>query len=177
MLFDSGEFLVFTEHGVTTKNKSEMGVLILTNKRMVLETTRNVKSGLFSKQKKDIILYNVPLTNILIADKKKDFVFKKHEFSINADGQILVFRVNEPHVWITQIAAAKSGNLSNTGINSSNNTTNLIIKPPMPDENQTKPEISTTQNEIIKIRCTQCKSLVDENVKFCPNCGAKMFEN
>lgn len=50
MLFDAGEFVLLTEHGVTSKNKAYAGNLILTNKRLAMETSRKVKTGLFGKQ-------------------------------------------------------------------------------------------------------------------------------
>ncbi len=177
MLFDAGEFVLLTEHGATTGNRGEVGNLILTNKRLALETTKLVKSGLFGKQKKDIVLLNIPLTSILIADKKKEFIFKKHEFTINADGSIMKFTVNEPQVWITQIAAAKSGNVTQTQGNVTGGTThNIVINPQPTVETQSKPEQSQSVKEVIKIRCTSCKALIDENTKFCPECGARIAQ-
>ncbi|MCL4350989.1 MAG: hypothetical protein M1414_03720 [Candidatus Thermoplasmatota archaeon] len=170
MLFDAGEFVLLTEHSVPTGNGKEVGNLILTNKRLALETTRSVKSGLFGKQKQDFVVINIPLTSILIADKKKDFIFKKHEFSINADGSMKQFSVNEPQVWITQIAAAKSGNVTQGGM-SVGTSTSIVINPQSSGGTQQQPEQNQIVREVIKVRCTGCKNLVDEEAKFCPVCG------
>lgn len=140
MLFDAGEFLLLTEHNVSTKKNDARGTLLLTNKRLAMETSRKVRSGLFGKQNQDIVIFNIPLTNILIADKKKDFVFKKHEFSINADGKKIEFTVNEPQVWINQIAAAKSGNVSNPMSSGQGSTNNVIIHTPNLTGTQSQPE-------------------------------------
>lgn len=172
MLFDAGEFVLLTEHNVTSKNNPTHGSLILTNKRLAMETSRKVKSGLFGKQNQDIVIFNIPLTNILIADKKKDFIFKKHEFSVNADGKTMVFTVNEPQVWINQIAAAKSGNVGNMQNQSAGVTHNVIIQSPNSSGSRSQPEDAPVQTkEVIKIRCSNCKGLVDETAKFCPSCG------
>ena len=112
MLFDAGEAVLLTEHGVETGNGREKGNLILTNKRIVLETTRESRRMVFVKDKHDIILINIPLSSVLVADRKKDIIFKGHEFRINADGTQYSFRVKEPQLWINQIASAKSGNLT-----------------------------------------------------------------
>ncbi len=171
MLFDAGEYVLLTEHNVPTKNGKESGNLILTNKRLALETSRMEKSGFFGKQRRDVIVFNVPLSNILIADKKKDFIFKKHEFSINAEGKIMEFTVNEPQLWINQIAAAKSGNVQNPNNTLGGTTQNIVIQQPGNSGTQQQSEIKQTQTEVVKIRCPQCKTLVDEQAKFCANCG------
>ncbi len=171
MLFDAGEFILLTEHNVPTGNGKEVGNLILTNKRLAMENTRLVKKGLFGKEKQDFVLFNIPLASILIADKKKDFIFKKHEFSVNVDGGNKSFRVNEPSVWITQIAAAKSGNVGQNQSISAGSGQNIIITPQAAGGTQSQPPAQTPV-EVVKIRCPDCKILVDETARFCPSCGA-----
>ncbi len=172
MLFDAGEAVLLTEHGVETGNGKEKGNLILTNKRIVLETTRESRRMVFVKDKHDIIIINIPLSSVLVADKKKDIIFKGHEFRINADGTQYSFRVKEPQLWINQIASAKSGNLTynQTG---TQQQPGVVLQNITPSQ-QSVPENHEVKKEIIKVRCRQCQALVDENAKFCPSCGSLM---
>ncbi len=38
-------------------------------------------------------------------------------------------------------------------------------------ENMTKPQV---ENEVIKVRCKNCKSLNDEDAKYCKTCGTEL---
>lgn len=82
------------------------------------------------------------------------------------------FTVNEPQVWINQIAAAKSGNVSQNGSQSGSVTHNVIFQNTSESGSRPQPEEAPVQTrEVVKIRCNSCKSLVDETAKFCPSCG------
>jgi hypothetical protein len=172
MLFDAGESVLLTEHGVDTGNGGEKGNLILTNKRIVLETSRTSRRMVFVKDKQDVIIINIPLSSVLIADRKKDLIFKGHEFRINADGNHYTFKVKEPQIWINQIASAKSGNLSfNQG--GSLSQPSIVVQNSPPSQEQ-KLQSTDPAKEVIKVRCQGCQALVDENAKFCPSCGSLM---
>ncbi|MHB1440822.1 MAG: zinc ribbon domain-containing protein [Cuniculiplasma sp.] len=172
MLFDAGETVLLTEHGVETGNGREKGNLILTNKRIVLETTRESRRMVFVRDRQDVVILNVPLSSVLIADKKKDIIFKGHEFRINADGKQMTFKVKEPQLWINQIASAKSGNLSFNHEGTSSQPSIILQNPPPIQEG--KLIKGEPVKEIIKIRCKGCQSLVNEDARFCPNCGSLM---
>lgn len=172
MLFDAGEAVLLTEHGVETGEGKERGNLILTNKRIVLETTKESRRMVFVKDKHDVVLLNIPLSSVLVADKKKDIIFKGHEFRINADGSHYTFKVKEPQLWINQIASAKSGNLTyNQG--GTQSQPGIVVQNITPGQ-QPANENTENRKEVIKVRCRQCQALVDEDAKFCPSCGALM---
>ena len=63
-LFDNDEQVLYQEQNVPTGAKSESGTLILTNKRVVLETSRDQKMGFMKKQKVSVVINQVPIINI-----------------------------------------------------------------------------------------------------------------
>ena len=171
MLYDADEKALLIEHDINfrVKNKDETANLILTNKRIVVETTREKKRMLFVKDKEDIILLNVPLASVLIAEKRKDIIFKGHEFKVNANGVEHKFKVKDPQLWINQIATAKA---NPGGVSQSQN---VVVQPQSPQQIvQNTNSGGTTNKEVIKVRCKSCGQLTDETNKFCPACGAAL---
>ncbi len=172
MIFDAGEVVLFSEHDVETRGLREKGNLLLTNKRLVLEITKESKRMIFIKDKQDMIALNLQISSILLADKKKDVLFKGHEFTVNANGNQYLFKVKDPQLWISQIASAKSGNLTFNQPENNLKPTSEVRKVSPDKEGISSVHVQSI--EVIKIRCSRCHMLVDENAKFCPSCGSLM---
>lgn len=148
-----------------TGAKSESGTLILTNKRVVLETSREQKMGFMKKQKVSVIINQVPIVNIVDVGVKPKLLGKSRTFWVSYVGGQVEYTVEDPTKWQSHLLQAKTGVV---GINS---TRNVVVN--MSGGSQQMAQTHTIERQVVKIRCRYCGSLYDEVSGKCPSCGAK----
>ena len=170
MLLDGDEKTVYQEHKILMNGSKHTGTLILTNKRVVLETLhiKRSKIPIIGKDKKEeFIVFTAPLTEVMKVDVVKKLIGKPTVFKLGHSGKETQFTVADPSVWQNQIIRAKSemGSHHSYGVNV--NLTAPAQSAPAPSPTH------TIERQVVKVRCKYCGGLYDEVAPKCPSCGAK----
>ncbi len=169
MLFDSDEQVLYQEQGVPTDSKSETGTLILTNKRVVLETMREQKMGFMKKQNVSVVVNQINLVNMVDVGVKPKLIGKSKIIWVSYVGGQIEFTVQDPSKWQSQLLQAK------TGVAAVNAPRSVIYNTSGGGQQvaQQVTQTHTIERQVVKVRCRYCGTLYDEVASKCPSCGAK----
>ena len=165
MLFDNDEQVLYQEQGVPTGEKSETGTLILTNKRVVLETMREKKMGFMKKQNVSVVINQVHLGNIVDVGIKPKLIGKSKSIWVSFVGGQSEYTVQDPSKWQSHLLQAK------TGVSAINSSRNVIVN--LSGGGQQATQTHTIERQVVKVRCRYCGTLYEEVASKCPSCGAK----
>jgi hypothetical protein len=187
MLFDGDEKSKTQEQKVSIDKSKSAGTLILTNKRLVLEKVVIEKHRLTKDKKIEAVLFSTSLTGITQVEVVKKLIGKPTSFKVVYSGKEIVFTVSDPNSWVDHVLKAKSEvglvssgiqqqsmmqgqqQMSSQGVNVGQGVTVNLGYPFQ--ASQPVQTANTTEKTVVKIRCSNCKTLYDETIGNCPNCG------
>lgn len=153
------------EQNVPTGIKGETGTLILTNKRIVLETMREQKMGFLKKQNMSVVINQVPIANMVDVGVKPKLLGKSRIFWVSYVGGHVEYTVEDPAKWQSHLLQAK------TGAAGMSSPRSLVVN--VSGGGQQVAQTHTIERQVVKVRCRYCGSLYDEIAGKCPSCGAK----
>jgi hypothetical protein len=147
-----------------------------------------VEKHALSKAKKiESILFSAPLTSITSIEVVKKLIGKPVSFKVVCSDKETVFNVSDPNLWVNHILKAKGEigqvnnglqqqsmtqgqqQMSSQGVNVGQGVTVNLGYPFQVA--QSAPIASSSEKTVVKIRCSNCKTLYDETLSNCPNCG------
>lgn len=171
MLLSQNERLILEEKNVSLGGTSQIGTLVLTNERLVLESAINAKKKHSHKTvTEEVSLVSIPVDRIIDAKNNKKKFLKPSSLEVLYQETSVSFLVEEPQSWVNHILQTRNeatepyaGKTENHGV-----TVNV--------GNQTSAPIQkeTIEKQVVKVRCRYCGSLVDELEGNCPQCGARL---